>query len=324
MSEQRPPAELRHGGGREHGGLRLAVASCLLVLIAAGLRARVPGLRLDGPLRHDALPVGATLEAVLACLAVALAVRHSRAPRDAVVAARLRTVLGYIVGAGLIAIPVLYLLNGQQPKESLRPVTATPQPTPSATAQTHVAEAGRPPAALIIVLCILLALILAGVMYWIIAFLRRHRGFWSGSPGRVPRFPIEAAAETDEPGLRDAVASGYSAMRGLDDARAAIIACYLAMEESLARAGTPRGAADTPDELLARAAGQGLVQGGAAERLTGLFYEARFSSHPMFRADRDGAERALAELAATLGDKVPAGAPDRAAPDGAALDGAAE
>jgi hypothetical protein len=85
------------------------------------------------------------------------------------------------------------------------------------------------------------------------------------------------------------------------------------MEDSLARAGTPRAAADTPDELLARAAGQGLVQGSAAERLTALFYEARFSSHPMLRADRDDAERALAELAAGFGDRVPAGAPDGAA-----------
>jgi hypothetical protein len=313
MSKQRPPAAHRDAGGWGLSRGRLAVAGCLLVLIAAGLRARVPALRLDGPLRHDALPVGTALEAVLACLAIALAVRHSRAPRDAVVAARLRTVLSYIVGAGLIVIPVLYLLSRQQPKENLRPVTATPRPTPSATGRPHVAEAGRPPAALIIVLCVLLGLILAAVVYGIIVFLRRHRGLWSGSHGRVPRFPVEASADADEPGLRDAVESGYSAMRGLDDARAAIIACYLAMEDSLARAGTPRAAADTPDELLARAAGQGLVQGSAAERLTALFYEARFSSHPMLRADRDDAERALAELAAGFGDRVPSGAPDGAA-----------
>ena len=87
-----------------------------------------------------------------------------------------------------------------------------------------------------------------------------------------------------------------------DDAKAAIIACYVAMEESLERAGTARAAADTPDELLARAAGSGLVRTGAAARLTALFYEARFSSHPMPLEQRDEAQRALAELADSLRD----------------------
>jgi hypothetical protein len=74
------------------------------------------------------------------------------------------------------------------------------------------------------------------------------------------------------------------------------------MEESLAEAGMARAVADTPDELLARAADHGLVRTGAAARLTGLFYEARFSSHPMPAAQRDEAQQALAELAGSLRD----------------------
>ncbi len=73
------------------------------------------------------------------------------------------------------------------------------------------------------------------------------------------------------------------------------------MEQSLARAGTARAVADTPDELLARAAGQGLVRGDAAARLTALFYEARFSTHPMPLGKRAEAQRALGELADGLG-----------------------
>jgi len=80
----------------------------------------------------------------------------------------------------------------------------------------------------------------------------------------------------------------------------------VAMEESLAQAGTARAVADTPDELLARAADRGLVRTGAAARLTGLFYEARFSSHPMPAAQRGEAEQALAELAGSLRDLEPA------------------
>jgi hypothetical protein len=96
----------------------------------------------------------------------------------------------------------------------------------------------------------------------------------------------------------------------------------VAMEQSLAEAGTARAAADTPDELLTRAAARGLVRGGAAARLTGLFYEARFSSHLMVRSQRDDAEQALADLAASLTGLAPAGtaaAPGR--PSGAGARG---
>ena len=105
----------------------------------------------------------------------------------------------------------------------------------------------------------------------------------------------------DPEDLREAVESGRSALRTVDDARAAIIACYVAMETSLAERGAARAVADTPDELLARATTSGLVRGTAAARLTALFYEARFSSHPLGRGQRDAAEQALDELAAAVG-----------------------
>lgn len=84
------------------------------------------------------------------------------------------------------------------------------------------------------------------------------------------------------------------------------------MEQSLAQAGTARAAADTPDELLARAARLGLVRTDAAARLTALFYEARFSSHPMPPAQRDEAQQALAELADSLRDLKPPDAAEAA------------
>jgi hypothetical protein len=110
--------------------------------------------------------------------------------------------------------------------------------------------------------------------------------------------------------LQEALVWGQRALLDLDDARAAIIACYVAMEESLARAGTARASAETPDELLARAAQAFLVSAGAASRLTSLFYEARFSSHPLGTAHRESAETALAGLVAELDQArpIPAGA----------------
>lgn len=118
----------------------------------------------------------------------------------------------------------------------------------------------------------------------------------------------------DAADLRGAVTSGRAALRLLDDARAAIIACYAAMEQSLAEAGAVRSAADTPDELLARATATGIVRGDAAARLTRLFYEARFSSHPLNRSERDEAAAALEELAAGLhapADTAPADQADQ-------------
>jgi hypothetical protein len=135
----------------------------------------------------------------------------------------------------------------------------------------------------------------------------RRLALAAARPGAIPG---DLADEAE--GLREAVASGRAAMADLDDARAAIIACYAAMERSLAERGAERGVAGTPDELLGRAIRSGLVRGRAgqhssARTLTALFYEARFSTHPLGPGQRDAAARALDELAAELGD-APAGA----------------
>jgi hypothetical protein len=259
----------------------------------------VPAPTLNGPFRHHSLAYGAVLEGVLACLLIALIVRHVRAPRDAALAAQLRKLLAYVVVAALVAIPIGYL-----PLHHLKPKPPPRQPPqgsrhPLKLPQLH---SGRTPTAVVIVLIILGVLAAAALIYLIARFARiprLGRRLWRGRPVDIP---AEASDSDDESELREAVESGYSALRRLDDARAAIIACYAAMERSLARAGAARATADTPDELLARAVGQGLVSGDAAGRLTILFYEARFSSHAMALARREEAERALAELAASLGD----------------------
>jgi hypothetical protein len=300
MSQQRPGASGRPGDVR--GWARLALATCLLALVAVGLRATVPAPALDGPFRRDGLPLGVALEAVLACLLIALAVRNSRAPRDAVLAAGLRRMLTYVVVAGLVAIPAAYLLSRHVRPLRLRPAPAAKaQPGP----RLHPPLPGTQSAGLLIVAIVLGVLAAAGLI-WLVVVLLRGR-FWLGFRRGAMGIAIGLAADGDESDLLEAVESGRRALRRFDDARAAIIACYVAMEQSLARAGTARAVADTPDELLARAAEEGLVRGDAAERLTALFYEARFSSHPMPLVQRDEAQRALAELADSLGDAELAG-----------------
>ena len=97
--------------------------------------------------------------------------------------------------------------------------------------------------------------------------------------------------------LRDATA----ALTEPADARSAILACYRAMERSLAEVGASRQVADTPEELLDRAARSGVMLPAAAQRLAALFREARFSTHPMTSAHREDAAAALGAVQQALG-----------------------
>jgi len=111
------------------------------------------------------------------------------------------------------------------------------------------------------------------------------------------------AAPPDRPApspLADAVAAGTAALGATAGAREAIIACYAAMEASLATAGSPRRAADTPEELLVRAEGDGIIRTPAARRLTALFREARFSPHRLADAQRQAALAALGDISDDL------------------------
>jgi hypothetical protein len=308
MSQQRSTAGGRRGDAQGSGWARVALAAGLIAVVAVGLRDGASPPALDGPFRHDGLLVGAILEAVLACLLVALAVRRSRAPRSALLAARLRWLLTYVVGIGLVTIPAAYLLSRHVHLRSRRPSPAlSPARLPRAGHAAGSYTAGW------VIVAILGVLAAAALIYALARVIPLGRGFWAGWRWQAPRADVEPAAGDDESHLLEAVESGQSALRRLDDARAAIIACYAAMEQSLARAGAARAAADTPDELLARAADRGLVTGGAAAWLTALFYEARFSSHPMPPTARGAAELALSELSESLGEPMAwSGGPGRA------------
>ena len=127
----------------------------------------------------------------------------------------------------------------------------------------------------------------------VLTALRRRRS--------VALVPAEPAPVDPEP-LADALAAGEQALRAEPDPRNAIIGCYAAMERSLAEAGSPAQAADTPAEILARATAGGLVKSTWAGTLTGLFRRARYSTHPMTEDDRTAAMGALVQVRSDLGD----------------------
>jgi len=141
---------------------------------------------------------------------------------------------------------------------------------------------------------LLLTLTVLGAVLAILALLRR-------GGRRITTRTAVFDGPPEVPGLAEAISAGGSALQEPSvDARAAIIACYGAMERVLAEHGAARELADTPAELLDRAVGAGLIRSDAALRLTDLFREARFSSHPMGDPARAAATAALSALADDL------------------------
>ena len=279
--------------------LRLLPLTLLIIAGLAGLRGAVGALGWDGPLRGHALVVGVVLEVVIVAMLVILLIRRRSGSQEQT-AVKLRGVLVSVLGAGGIAAAVIVLtglhLHLFIPRAGTRP-RRHPGMTPSGSIRPRSGIGPAPHIPLTVLLYgLLVAVVLAGiaVSLWWARRLRRPVALRRDNDG-------DFIAEDPER-LRKAVESGRSALRAVDDARAAIIACYLAMETSLAERGTDRGVAGTPGELLTRATERGLVRGTAAGRLTSLFYEARFSSHPLGRRQRDAAEQALDELAADLAE----------------------
>ncbi|WP_405594438.1 DUF4129 domain-containing protein [Streptomyces sp. NBC_01092] len=152
-----------------------------------------------------------------------------------------------------------------------------------------------------LLLGLLAAVVVVIIAVAVVPRLRRH-GL------RVPPHldPAGAPAETEDEDahlLLSAVHSGRRALVDAGDARAAVIACYAAMEDALAASGVQRRASDSPADLLTRAVDAGLAPTAAAPRLTALFREARYSSHPMDATHREAAAEALETIASLLQDR---------------------
>jgi hypothetical protein len=302
------PGTGRHPASGQPWPLVLPLA-LLIILGMAGLRGSVTQPRWNGPLHHDGTAIGLALEVVLGVLLVMTLRRRSASLRtppvnagagnagagDAV-AGKLRGVLIFVLSGGMIAVAVGVIVGlhlGLFPSApALPPNPIKPRPLPTRKlppSLPHLAASHFPVAPLLYGLLIVALLAAVWLSVW-----------WSRRFRRPGLSRADGLIAEDSEDLREAVESGRSALRTIDDARAAIIACYVAMESRLAERGAARAAADTPDELLARATQSGVVRGTAAARLTALFYEARFSSHPLDRGQRDAAEHALDELAAAL------------------------
>ena len=277
---------------------RVAAVAVLLALTAAGLRSRgtfshAPDRALAGASGTVlATALAATEGVALVAFVVVLAMaRPRRKPKpDEDEPPRLpfpwwAKTLAVLASVAVLVAPLAILLTRRT-----RPRTAA-QAHPGALASGGgvpprlPATAHGSPWPLIAGMLIALALLVA-LTAWS-RHARRH-------PARPPRDQARLA-------LRESLAAGRAALAGPRDPRAAIIACYAAMERGFAAAGSVPAAADTPAEVLARATGAGLVRSGSAVRMAGLFRRARYSSEPMTSADSAAAAAALDQMQADLG-----------------------
>jgi hypothetical protein len=282
--------------GPEAGGhpSRLVPVALLVVLILIGLRGAPLRLAWEGPLHREAEIIGIALEVILGALLITFRRRRVEGTNAA---HKLRTGLRYVLGAGMVALAVALVVNAHlhlSVKYQPRTLKSPPPTCAPAHCSPHQAKGSGGGLDLRWVLYLLLIIVIIAV---VIAALRRPPWF------RRARAPVPAGPiATDAESLREAISEGAAALRAgaFDDARQAIIACYVAMERSLADRGAARNEADTPDELLSRATEAGIIHGAAAARLTVLFYEARFSSHPLGDDQHHQARLALDEIAASL------------------------
>jgi Domain of unknown function (DUF4129) len=272
---------------------RAILVALLVLLMAAGIRALGPPGDWGQPASH-ALVVGVGLELVLGGLLLIL--RRGRRPAGGLPLRLHRLVASGLV-ASLVGVLVLVALSLTSPSPTAMPTNPVRnlQHLAKNPRLRHPVLAGQPVSHTVlwrdlVVAAVIVAILIALVIAWQRRPVRPHQETLPG--------PVAAQATVAE--LARAVEAGQAALRDLDDARAAIIGCYAAMEQSLARAGTERGAAETPDELLERAVAADRIRQAPAGLLTGLFYEARYSSHDLPSEQRDLAARALAELAAEL------------------------
>ncbi len=280
-----------------------AAALLLLVGLGAAARPEVPGrTRQIGPSVTAAAAVVVTVAALATITAVVSLLRRARKRRRRpdehqhvleIPQSRWASLASLVVALAVIATVValgLEILRHQSAGHSSGTATSpTGSATPTSSAKHHSSGGSG--------LGAVDGLVLGGVALLAVAgagYLRRRGGAAPSTANHGGEGPQTQRR------LEASVRAGSSAMVGIDDARRAIIACYMAMERNLAVAGVPRGAAQTPSELLAAAGATGVVTSRAAAQLTGLFEEARFSDHPMTSGHRERAVQALRRLQGDL------------------------
>jgi hypothetical protein len=273
--------------------VRVAVVALLLAVTAAGLRSRGAfshAAHAAAGISGSALGVvlgtaeGIAIVAFLLVLVMARPRLHRRDDEEEyvnVIPWWLK-LAGVLLALALAATPLVLLAKARKQATRRTPLgTLGGHPPGSGSGRTGVA---LPPSDDLVPILVGVGLALIAVIALLLYIRHRSRG--------GPLDPADRARRQ----LAGHLTNASGALLAAADPRTAIIACYAALEHSFAEAGSAPSAADTPAEVLARAAGAGLVRSGSADVLTGLFRRARYSTQPMTRADSGAAADALARM----------------------------
>ena len=275
----------------------MAAVAVLLVVTAVGLQAR--GTFARGQNQAVAGVSGAVLAialsaaegiAVIAFIVVLASARPQRPPQaqsddeddlERPYIPWWAKTLGVLLAVAALVTPFAVLFTR-------KPRAIGPRPLPGGPAGGGLTRPAVPPSSSAWPL--ITGMVIAILVVLILAVLSRRR-----RPARTPQ-----AGRRRLTALLDSLAAGSEALTAAGEPRAAIIACYAAMERGFAAAGSAPAAADTPAEVLSRAAKAGLIRSGSAAALTGLFRRARYSTQPMTSTDSRVAADALTELRTDL------------------------
>ena len=279
----------------------------LVIIAAIALRGYVPGADPDPPQRSRSSP--ATIIAVVSIMSLAIVVtffgllqllRRRKSAAVIVFAVDggdrprgLRKRLLYLAAAAVAVFVLATALStlglGRAEDEKAAPTdSAEQQSDDDAEGRTPQSEDPPPPEdnPLLVPLLAAQALLLIGLM--IVGGIIVVRRSAVSDDGKFTIAPFDESNESVSDTLARAAALGLAEIADPDrEPRAAIIACYTAMERALAEA--PDAApheSDTPTEVLARAVDHGVLHSDAAATLVALFTEARFSPHRMTEDQR--------------------------------------
>lgn len=140
--------------------------------------------------------------------------------------------------------------------------------------------------ALVVALLVITAILVIGVVLAL-----RWRILDQPNGVAVPGGTVSAAA----------VSASLDAVRNERDPRRAVIAAYVAMERTLARAGLGRHRSEAPFEYLRRVIDAPATTAEDMRTITALFQHARFSQHTVDESMRSRAVDALMHLRAAIG-----------------------
>lgn len=287
---------------------RMIVPMVLLVGSAVALRGRLPGAETLIPRERAAAGPGMTaamlglfgMSSVLILLSILGERRRTKGsvPSDVTGGGRWRfagvrrrraLIVAAVLGVVVVLVGALSLL-APVARVPLWPETSEQHPGGSGD-QPSDGRGSAPGTGANGLMLSLAAVLAAAMSIGVVVMVRGARS--AGAPGVTG---TEDSGAPVDPGLL-----AYAAEVGLAEVsdpgrspRAAIIACYAAMEHALAAApDTAPQASDTPSQVLARAVDHRVLHPRAAGALVGLFAEARFSSHLMAEQHRASAVRLL-------------------------------